>query len=292
MNANSAIEARGLAINLKKILYPKVSDEMKNLTPTVYKNGAWLAFNGIDSVNCHFSGKYVHTGLIEIAVIPVKPIKLSLRDLAAKFVSVCNEYFITLGGFKEMDMTQNILQKTSDEAKQSSRFFTPHHEGNICIVNFELSQPHPFIEIRIVENVRVMERYGIKHVCLKDAIKVGTLDEQYRNQLMTQALGRKDLTFTNLCMKTLIRWCYPAVHMRKIGSRDEVMKTIETFPSMRDAMIIELEEYQNDEAIRRITLTGFIARAIELELIPPLRTIENDFNSNVLYEFKTSILGH
>lgn len=294
-------ESREILINLKKILYLNcIWKELRDMTPQIFKKSVWVALSGIDAINCHFSGKNLHTNLVEIVLMPTETPKDSdlnllcgtaLNEVADILVKACNEKIMDYANMENAPMTKNLVEKASPEAAQTGIFFSKRIIQNQCIIDFHLPNKQTFIEIKVAPKMRILDKYGVKFITLKD---VKNLDGGKREQIIDQALSRSDLTFTNSCMKILIRLCFPAYHMRKLESRKEVEVVVKGFNNeiLEETMLRELDDYKNDKQISEITMDSFVQRAVALGLLlPGLSKINNDYNENVLYETKTEIIG-
>lgn len=297
-------ESREILISLKKILFLNcIWKELRDMTPQIFKKNAWVALSGIDAINCHFSGKNVHTSLVEIVLVPLEGFSTedqTLAEISDILVKACNEKIMTYANMETLTVTKGLVEKASSEAAKTGIFFSKRvvnasePSGSRCFIDFHLANKQPFIEIKVAPGLRILDRYGVKFVTLKD---VKILDNERRTQQIDQALSRPDLTFTNSCMKVLVRLCFPAYHMRKLESSKEVESCIKSFSGIGDVpllntMLQELKDYKNDARIRDITLTNFVERAVKLGLLlPGLSKIINDYNDNVLYETRTEILG-
>lgn len=360
-------ESREVLIMLKKILFSNcILKELRDMTPQIFKKNAWVALGGIDSVNCHFSGKQVHSSLVELVVVGFgsnnggdesnavggnrnvetpgtsgntsNQINKTLEEIADILVKTCNDKLMELANMETMSITKGLVEKASPEAAKTGVFFSKRlassssgsgmgNSAQTMYIDYHLPTKQPFIEIKVIGNCRILDRYGVKFIALKDVQntlntpdKSGasnasnpsiTFDREKRLQTFEQALSRKDLTFTNSCMKALIRLCYPAYHMRKLESYQEVERSVEGFfgdrgslknssdpgnptnqnNALKNMMLQELKDHKNDAQISNITLRGFMERSASLGLLPPLNQIDNDYNDNVLYETKTELLG-
>lgn len=294
-------ESREILINLKKILYLNcIWKELRDMTPQIFKKNVWIALSGIDAINCHFSGKNLHTNLVEIVLMPTETPKdadlallcgTALNEVADILVKACNEKIMDYANMENAPMTKNLVEKASPEAAKTGIFFSKRIIQNQCIIDFHLPNKQTFIEIKVAPKMRILDKYGVKFITLKD---VKNLDGGKREQIIDQALSRSDLTFTNSCMKILIRLCFPAYHMRKLESRKEVEVVVKGFNNeiLEETMLRELDDYKNDKQISGITMDSFVQRAVALGLLlPGLSKINNDYNENVLYETKTEIIG-
>lgn len=286
------ILTRGHLINLKKILFPKILAELKTITPTILKKEAWVALGGIDAVNFHFSGKYVHNSLIEVVISPFSPndTTFDLDELILALLNACNEATVQYGN---LPMMLEILKDATKEANKTGVYF---EKGANSIV-YRSSLMPTFIEFRVIPGLYVVDRYGVKYLTLPDIAKYpSNFDAENRNRMLDQALKRDNLTFTNSCMKNLIKICFPAVHMRKVESVEEVEKTLNFFlercdDSLKSAMHRELRDFKDDQLVKGITMQEFGHRCVKLGLLPANIHINNEFNGNVLYETKTELVG-
>lgn len=296
-------ETREILINLKKLLYLNcIWKELRDMTPQIFKKNVWVALAGIDAINCHFSGKNLHTNSVEIVLMPTENDKQfdlislcgkALDEVSDILIKACNETIMTYANMENAPIAKILVEKASPEAANTGIFFSKRIIQNPCqcMIDFHLPNKQTFIEIKVAPKMRILDKYGVKFITLKD---IKSLDGGKRDQIIDQGLSRVDLTFTNSCMKSLIRLCFPAYHMRKLESRKEVEASIKSFnnENLEQIMMKELEDYKNDKQISGITMQSFIERAVALGLlISGLTKINNDYNENVLYETKTEIIG-
>lgn len=307
------MEIRSNMVTLKKILYNDILVTAKNITTKVLRHGAWLAFSGIDALNLNCTGKNIHISFVEMVLIPAAEapnFKDAIHEICNALLAKLNENILQIANLDSAHLTKNILEKASNDGLKSGKVFVANLQENRATIDFLTQQaPQPFIEIRVLSDFKTvpLERYGIKFLSLGDVERdinknlnpYGESDWNIRKQTYDQAIIRPELTITLWSLKTMLKICFPAYAMRKLGSSGKIKSDIEFHcsnkPQLKEIMHKELAAYDQPEQIKNITLVEFVNRASQLNLISNnekfKQTVLNEYNENLLYEIKTELTG-
>lgn len=318
-------EIVGAMTSLKKILMNVVEKEVRKITPTYLKMGLTICHSGVDSLNFHFAGKYMHVPFIELMLISngaIANIAIQMLEISNSIRNRCNELLMELANMKSTALAHSILEKCDNDTLKSHQIlvFAKDNE-NRSTIDFVYSEnkekkQQPFIELRYYANPRfqILDKFGSKYVSLGDVcrdIKSGimastTPDWRFRKQSFDQSITRHDLTLSHWAMRIYMRICFPAIAMRKLNARgqveEDIHKAIALIPEeqkgasndLRASMLSELNKYQDNATIEDITLNILIERSVALGLFPSDQTLKyalnNAINDNVVYELKIEAL--
>ena len=285
---------------LKKIVMYYVNMKVKRLVAAVLKFGVWLAYDGIDAVNMHFSGDTIHNHFIHLCVLKnseadviAKPSE-AINDILRVLVADLNDLVVELTNNESCKEIRKIVNHCSTTTINQERYFSK--EGSSAYFNYtdRKGKGKKFEFVRVDDltklDTEAMENFGMKYTHLKHAdVKI---------------LQRKNLTFCYPAMERLLRVCFPAIAHMKCKSQSVVSKSItklvasnQSAQDYHETLLQELQlEIANQTQSELITLDELLRRAVCFGYIPDndkvIKRLNNDYNITILRELKTEMFGY
>lgn len=318
---------RGHMINLKKVLMGFVLDKVKLINSKLLQVNLVLALGGIDSVNLHFSNKNIHTPFIEFIIFKrefEKEANFEQGKIESTTVLLAeiNKILYSLASDETCTVTREILRECDCGEGYKGNYFESRDEsalhGRMTIDFFHnitknvMSQP--FIEIRILPNLQMytLEKYGIPYLPLgflhsdisAGLSNKGGADWKFRDSTLKQSVERSGLTFSSWTFNGLLRYCFPAITMKKMkveeGVRSLLDQCLRSAPIHSSGKVKELEvillkelsNWQNNNILLEVlTLENLYERCVTLGLLPNGRDLKenlfNEYNKTHIREART-----
>lgn len=316
-----AYDVKGIMVVLKKIFMPVVCKKVRKTVSTCLSKGVWLCFSGIDAINFHFTNSNIHTGVIEMALLPAKDhtnpdFNDVVGTLIGEFSVLLNETFIHLNNNANMTMTRDLMERLTRNSNGTVReFFQPNlSDTQKLTIDLQYNgNSYPIMEFRVMANIyrTPFDRFGLRYLPIGFVHSdFNTAQERYggddwhqRQELLQQIMARPDITLSFWTASEIAKECFPGVATKRIGSSkvattkfaENVAQAPQMYLQQLNDIKADIATEVTDQLIKCLNLKSLVQRATYLGYFPDHTqfhdALDNYYNTAIVRELRTELCG-